>query len=63
MPRFKVLLTDYAWPDVAIERAVLDEVDAELVVADRADEDSLAELAGREAVAGIMTNWARATGA
>ena len=31
MPRYKVLLTDYAWPDLDIERGVLAAADAELV--------------------------------
>src|SRR5437660_838413 len=57
MPRFQVLLTDYAWPDLAIERRILAEVDAEFIVAERSDPASLAELAG-DADA-IMTNWAR----
>jgi len=54
---FKVLLTDYAWPDLNIERRILTEADAELVVADRTDSESLAVLAA-DADA-IMTNWAR----
>jgi D-3-phosphoglycerate dehydrogenase len=61
VPKPKVLLTDYAWPDVEIERAVLAAAGAELVVAEHADEDSLAQLAARESVAGIMTNWATVT--
>ena len=32
MPKFKVLLTDYAWADLEIERRMLAEIDAELVV-------------------------------
>ena len=56
MPRYKVLLTDYAWPDLDIERGVLAAADAELVVADAADADTLAGLAGH--VDAIMTNWA-----
>ncbi|HEX3657066.1 MAG TPA: C-terminal binding protein [Pirellulales bacterium] len=60
-PRPKVLLTDYAWPELSIERSVLEAAGTELVVADRTDEASLAELAARESVAGIMTTWARVT--
>jgi D-3-phosphoglycerate dehydrogenase len=56
MPRFKVLLTDYAWPELDIERGVLAAADAELIVAEAADADSLARLAGD--VDAIMTNWA-----
>ncbi|HEY5312690.1 MAG TPA: C-terminal binding protein, partial [Pirellulales bacterium] len=59
--RPQVLLTDYAWPELSIERGVLEAAGAELVVADRSDEASLAELAARESVAGIMTTWARVT--
>jgi D-3-phosphoglycerate dehydrogenase len=57
MPHYKVLLTDYAWPDLELERPILAAADAELVVAERSDPASLAELAG-DADA-IMTNWAR----
>ncbi len=57
MPRYKVLLTDYAWADLDIERRTLAEVDAELVVAPRQDVDTLAALAA-DADA-IMTNWAK----
>jgi D-3-phosphoglycerate dehydrogenase len=61
MSRFKVLLTDYAWADVEIERRTLAEIDAELIVApqDRQDAASLAELARQHRVAAIMTNWAK----
>lgn len=57
MPRYQVLLTDYAWPDLDIERATLAAVGAELVVAERTDAATLAALAA-EADA-IMTTWAR----
>src|SRR6185437_8672366 len=57
MPRYKVLLTDYAWPDLDIERAILAEGDAELVVARETDAASLAALATD--VDAIMTNWAK----
>jgi D-3-phosphoglycerate dehydrogenase len=59
MPRFKVLLTDYAWPDLAIEQAILSEAGIELVVAPRQDEETLVELA--RDVDAIMTNWAKTT--
>ncbi len=59
MPRFKVLLTDYAWPDLDIEDRVLAEADIELVVAPRQDEETLVELA--RDVDAIMTNWAKTT--
>ncbi len=57
MPRFKVLLTDYAWPDLDIERRILREAEAELIVAEKTDAAALAALA-RDADA-IMTNWAK----
>lgn len=57
MPRFKVLLTDYAWNDLDIERAILGEIDAELVVAPAGDLATLVSLAGD--VDAIMTNWAK----
>jgi D-3-phosphoglycerate dehydrogenase len=57
MPRFRVLLTDYAWPSLEIERSTLAEIDAELVVAEKQDAGSLAELAAT--CDAIMTNWAK----
>ncbi len=61
MPRYHVLLTDYAWADVEIERRTLAEIDAELVVAatDKQDAASLASLAREKRVDAIMTNWAK----
>jgi D-3-phosphoglycerate dehydrogenase / 2-oxoglutarate reductase len=55
MPRYKVLLTDYAWPELNIERSILSEYDAELVVAPDREMDTLCRLAA-DADA-IMTNW------
>lgn len=57
MPQYRVLLTDYAWPDLNIERGVLAAVGAELVVAERTDAVTLATLAA--AADAIMTTWAR----
>jgi D-3-phosphoglycerate dehydrogenase len=57
--RFRVLLTDRAWPDAEIERAVLREVDAELIEAPATDEPTLMRLAA-DADA-IATNWAKVT--
>jgi D-3-phosphoglycerate dehydrogenase len=57
MTRFRVLLTDYAWQDLDIERKTLADIDAELVVAERQDAQSLAGLA--RDVDAIMTNWAK----
>ncbi|MGC4003747.1 MAG: C-terminal binding protein [Pirellulales bacterium] len=59
MPKFRVLVTDYAWPDLDIERAILNEVDAEIVLP---TENSLAALkAAAQGVDAIMTNWAKTT--
>jgi D-3-phosphoglycerate dehydrogenase len=54
---FKVLLTDYAWPDLDIERSVLAACGAELVVAPERDAETLVRLAA-DADA-IMTTWVR----
>src|SRR5438093_6507084 len=61
MSRFKVLLTDYAWPDLEIERRTLVEIDADLIVAEKSRQDaaSLTALAKEHQVYAIMTNWAR----
>jgi len=55
MPR--VLLTDYAWPDLDIERSILREAGAELVVAEQKNAASLAKLAAD--CEAIMTNWVK----
>ncbi|HET6172732.1 MAG TPA: C-terminal binding protein [Gaiellales bacterium] len=53
----RVLVTDYAWPSLEIERAILSEVDAELVVAESGEAAELVALApGADA---ILTNWKR----
>jgi D-3-phosphoglycerate dehydrogenase / 2-oxoglutarate reductase len=61
MPRFKVLLTDYAWPDVEIESHTLQAIDAELIVAEKGQQDAagLAALAKEHQADAIMTNWAK----
>jgi D-3-phosphoglycerate dehydrogenase / 2-oxoglutarate reductase len=61
MPRFKVLLTDYAWSNLDLERDGLSAADAELIVAEKERQDpaSLAELAKQHSVDAIMTNWAK----
>jgi D-3-phosphoglycerate dehydrogenase len=56
MPRH-VLVTDHAWPSLDIERRILAEVGAEIVVAERGDEAELIALAAQ--VDGILTNWSR----
>jgi D-3-phosphoglycerate dehydrogenase len=55
----RVLITDYAWNDVELERAILARVDAQLVVAESGSEQELAELA--PGVDGIMTCWKSVT--
>ncbi|MEX2141422.1 MAG: C-terminal binding protein [Pirellulales bacterium] len=57
MSKYKALLTDYAWPDLEIERRILGDADVELVMAERTDAAALAELA-RDCDA-IMTNWVK----
>jgi D-3-phosphoglycerate dehydrogenase len=56
---FKVLVTDYAWPSVAIERDVLRTVGAELIVAQHGDEAELIQLAPQ--CDAILTNWKKVT--
>ena len=46
MRPYRVLLTDYAWPDLEIEQTILAEYDAELVVAPNRDMATLIDLAG-----------------
>lgn len=53
----RVLLTDYAWANLDIERRILHEAQAELVVAEQKDAASLAQLAAD--CDAIMTNWAK----
>src|ERR671937_405999 len=52
-----VLVTDYAWPSLDIEREILGAVDAELRVAETGEEAELVELA--TGVDAILTNWKR----
>ena len=52
----RVLISDYSWPDVDIERQVLAQAGAELVVAPADDCSTLCELAA--GVDAIMTCWA-----
>jgi D-3-phosphoglycerate dehydrogenase len=55
----KVLVTDYVWPSVEPERAVLARAGAELVVAPDGSEETLAELA--RDVDGILTCFEKVT--
>jgi D-3-phosphoglycerate dehydrogenase len=57
MSRYTVLVTDYAWPSLEIEREVLARVDADLLVAEGQDPDELTVLAPQADA--ILTNWRR----
>jgi D-3-phosphoglycerate dehydrogenase len=57
--RFRVLLTDRAWPDTEIETAILREINADLIEAPSTDEPTLVELASD--VDAILTNWGQVT--
>jgi D-3-phosphoglycerate dehydrogenase / 2-oxoglutarate reductase len=52
----RVLVTDIAWPALDIEREILAEVDAELVLAETGEEAELVELAAT-GIEAILTNW------
>src|SRR5262245_18017005 len=56
---YKVLIADYAWPSLDIERGVLAAVGAEPLVADSGDEAELVALA--PAADAILTNWKKVT--
>ncbi|CAI8041307.1 D-3-phosphoglycerate dehydrogenase [Geodia barretti] len=56
---YKVLVTDYVWPSVEPEKAVLAQIGAELVVAPDGSEATLAEFA--RDVDGILTCFAQVT--
>ena len=57
--RFRVLITDRAWPDTAIEQEILRQVQAELIEAPSTDEATLVRLA--KEVDAIATNWGQVT--
>jgi D-3-phosphoglycerate dehydrogenase len=52
----RVLVTDYAWPTLDIEREILAEVGAEVLVARTGEPAEIEELAGT-GVEDILTNW------
>ena len=56
---FKVLITDYAWPSLDIERRILDAAGAELIVAETGEEGELVRLASPADA--ILTNWKQVT--
>ena len=53
----KILITDYAWPSLDIERDILGELPGELIVAETGEEDELVSLAPEADE--IMTCWKR----
>lgn len=53
----RVLVTDHAWPDLARERAILEPLGVELVIAETGEADELVRLATD--VEAILTCWAR----
>ena len=55
----KILVTDYVWPNLDVEKEVLAEIGAELVVAPNGDEETLVSLAA--GCDGILTCWAKTT--
>ena len=55
----RVLVTDYAWADLSVEKSVLEEIGVELVAAPDGNEATLVRLAA--GVSGIMTCWAQTT--
>jgi D-3-phosphoglycerate dehydrogenase len=57
LSRFTVLVTDFAWRSLEIERQILARVDADLLVADGDDPDELTLLAPQADA--ILTNWRR----
>ncbi len=61
VPRFHVLITDYAWDSLDIEREVLSPLGAELMVAETGDEAELLALAPQADA--IITNWKRVSAA
>ncbi|MDA0747632.1 MAG: C-terminal binding protein [bacterium] len=55
----KVLVTDYAWADLTVEREILGAIGVELVDAPDAKEETLVKLA--EGTCGILTCWGQTT--
>jgi len=53
---FKVLITDYPWPDLALERKMLKCIDAELIEPAGASEAEL--IAAVPDVDAVLTTWA-----
>ena len=56
MPSQRVLVTDYAWPDLSIERAILEAAEIEVIEASDSKLDTLRDLAS--GVDAILACWA-----
>lgn len=54
---FNVLITDYAWPTLDIEREIIEAAGGHLIVADTGEPEELLALAQRHNIFAIMTNW------
>lgn len=52
---YRVLITDYAWPNLDIERGILAQVGADMIVPKEGSEDELAALAPQADA--ILVNW------
>jgi len=57
MPAYQALLTDYAWADLDLEREILAQADAELLLPASGDTNDLLAVAPQADA--IMTNWAQ----
>ena len=57
--RFRVLITDRAWPDTSIEREVLTTIEADVV--EPASTDEAALITAASDVDAVATNWAKVT--
>ena len=55
----KILVTDYAWPNLDVEKSVLNAIGADLVPAPDSEEETLVRLA--KGCCGILTCWAQTT--
>ena len=54
----KVLVTDFAWEDLNLEREILGGIGAQIIEADGQEAETLARLARQHDVSAIMTCWA-----
>jgi len=57
MPTYTILVTDYAWPDLEIERQLLNAIDAQLLVARTGSPEEIIALASQADA--ILTCWAQ----